>query len=110
MESLKGQLQTINQTSIAECVSLDKLRLNFEYPVERLEIVNTKYGESVVAYLSNVEKTNNKLIKVFLPKRYRQSFEPDFIRKFNQGEFVGDDGITLIYKGVIGKTFSLEFK
>ena len=110
MESLKVQLGKLNQTSIAECLSINKLRLDFEYPVERLEIVSSKYGECVIAYLMDVEKGNNKLIKVFLPKRYRQSFEPEFIHKFNEGEFAGVGSMTLIYKGMIGKTYNLEFK
>lgn len=104
MNQLRTQLNDINRYSAAVNISIGKLTINEKYKVERLEKVTTKYGPSVIAFLT---KGDDVLYKVYLPRKFVNTFDTEFTEKFNRHD-VGDD-LYLTYHGLTEKTFNVEF-
>jgi hypothetical protein len=68
-----------------------------------LEKVTTKYGPSIIAFLTN---GGEDLYKVYLPKKFTNTIDNEFTEKFNRHE-VGD--LFLSYRGMNEKSFNVEF-
>jgi hypothetical protein len=103
MSQLRTALNDVNRFSGAVNTSIGKLAINEPYKVERLEKVTTKYGPSVIAYLT---KGGEDLCKVYLPKKFTNVIDDEFIEKFNRHE-VGE--LFLTYRGMIDKSFNVKF-
>ena len=103
MNQLRSTLNEINRFSAAVNISIGNLNVNEKYKVERLEKVTTKYGPSVIGFIT---KGDDILYKVYLPKKFVNTFSAEFTEKFNQHE-VGD--LYLTYHGLTEKTFNVEF-
>ena len=103
MNNLRTVLNDINRYSAAFSTSVGNLTINEKYKVERLEKVTTKYGPSVIAYIS---KGGDTLWKLYLPKKFVNSFDAEFITNFNKHE-VGE--LYLTYKGQLEKTFDVVY-
>ena len=67
--------------SACEQIKISALKQNVPYPIERVERVQTKYGETVLATLR--AESPQTFLKVFLPRRYGVLFS-DELRHINE--------------------------
>ena len=67
---------------ISSCqqIKITSLRDNTPYPIERVEKVQTKYGESIILTL---QESPHTFVKVFLPKRYGSLFTDNDLHSIN---------------------------
>ena len=67
---------------ISSCqqIKITSLRDNTPYPIERVEKVQTKYGEAIILTLQESPQT---FMKVFLPKRYGSVFTDNDLHSIN---------------------------
>lgn len=95
-----------NETTAKFCrtVRLDQLDGDAYYPVKSMRTVHTKYGDTLVATLTDrsmAATTGSEDIDVFLPKRYAQVFDPN--------EPI-PDGLELSRGEKIGTTFNIQLR
>jgi len=71
---------------ISSCqhIKITALKLDTPYPIERAEMVQTKYGETILATLQ--AESPQTFLKVFLPRRYGVLFSDD-LRHINDKSF-----------------------
>ena len=80
-------------------MKLSDLNIGEPYKIDRLERINTKYGEATVAVLDK----NGDRCKIFLPKRFNLSKE--IIDVYNSDK----NKTNLIYIGSVNERFEIRF-
>jgi len=68
--------------SSCEQIKISALKQNAPYHIERVERVQTKYGETVLATLR--EESPQTFLKVFLRRRYGVLFSDEELRRINE--------------------------
>lgn len=104
MDSVLKKLNDINRYSSATNISVGDLTIGEKYRVVLLEKVSTKYGVSIVAYITKVGE--EELCRIYLPKKFVDTFDETFITQFNKNE-MGE--LHLEYKGIYQKSFNIAF-
>jgi hypothetical protein len=104
MDSVLNKLNNISKFSAATNISIGEMKVDEKYLIERFEKVKTKFGASIVVYI--IEEENKKLWRIFVPKKFTESFDDDFINRYNAKE-IGEMYIT--YKGLSQKAFNIVF-
>lgn len=103
MDNLLKKLNEVNRYSTASNISIGNLSTDEKYKVERLEKVETKFGGTIGAYIT---KGGDELWRIYLPKKFVNMFDEQFIERFNARE-LGD--LFLTYKGLSQKSFNIIF-
>jgi hypothetical protein len=103
MENLLKNLNEVNYLSQATNISVGNLKIGVKYRVLRLDKVETKYGRSIAAHVSN---DGDELWRIFIPKKFVNIFDDCFIEQFNHKQ-MGE--LFLTYKGTSQKSFNVEF-
>jgi hypothetical protein len=68
-------------TSSCRSVGVSSLKMDIPFPIERAEIIQTRYGETI---LLSIKESTETFVKVFLPKRYGDLFTDDDITSVNK--------------------------
>jgi hypothetical protein len=68
-------------TSSYRAFGVSSLKMYIPYSIERVEKIQTRYGETISLTLKESTKT---FVKVFLPKRYGDPFTDDDIKSINE--------------------------
>jgi hypothetical protein len=103
MENLLKNINEVNYLSTAAITSIGNLTIDAKYKVLRLDKVETKYGRSIVAYISRPE---DELCRIYIPKKIVSHFDDCFIEQYNRNE-LGE--LYMTYKGTSQKTFNIVF-
>lgn len=90
-------IDKFNATRPQETRKVKDLKVDVLYPVIKLQRLQTKFGPSLVATLS--ESDTMEEFKVFLPKRYGEILA--------EGE-TAPDNLALVSKGIVGSTAELQ--
>lgn len=80
-------------------VNIGQLDGDASYPVKEMRIVVTKYGENLVATLS--DHNSGEEIDVFLPRRYVRLFDP---------REALPHGLELVRGDRVGTTFNIQLR
>jgi len=83
-------------------VKIDSLEIDRKYPVIKAERVTTRFGESILLCIQNSTTLNH--FKIFLPKRYAETFTDDDLNAINTEKVK----LNLIYKGMCDQTKSFN--
>jgi len=74
-------------------VNISSLILNRPYPIVRAKRINTKYGPTVLPSIRDVDE---KLVDIFLPKRYANVVSDEDLEKINSRSVY----LNLVHKGL----------
>ena len=83
-------------------VNIDSLEVDRKYPIVKAERVTTRFGESILLCIQNSITLN--LFKIFLPKRYAETFTDDDFNAINSEKVK----LNLIYTGMCAQTKSFN--
>ena len=73
-------------------ISLSDLTVDRKYPIEVAKHVTTRFGDTILLSLRDGEQ---RLVKVFLPKRYSEAFTAETLKASDKGTLF----LQLIFKG-----------
>jgi len=74
-------------------VNISSLVMNKLYPIVRAKRINTKFGTTV---LLSIRDSDEKIVQIFLPKRYSYVVSDDDMEKINSEAVY----LNLVYKGI----------
>lgn len=96
-------LQSLKAQTICRNISVGDLCKDVPYPIRAMNNIDTKFGTAVSCTLADPEGVGS--IKVFLPKAIRMS-DID-LETYNLGVV---PTISLIYKGMNRRSFTIDFE
>jgi len=90
------------QMATCYIVKIDSLEVDRKYPIIKAERVTTRFGKTILLCIQN--STTLNLFKIFLPKRYAETFTDDDLNVINTKKVK----LNLIYKGMCDQTKSFK--
>ena len=87
------------EADVCDVIKVNQMEVGRKYPISRAKRFPTKYGKSV---LFSLLESDEKLVSVFLPKRYSLAFTDHCIKIINSKNMK----LNLIYNGTCPKTNS----
>ena len=96
---LAKRFKEATATTANTSISISSLVINRLYPIVHVKRINTKYGPTVLLSLRN---SDEKLVLIFLPKRYANVVSDEDMEKINSRSV----SLNLVYKGICELTRS----
>ena len=96
---LAKRFEDATATTANTSISINSLIMNRPYPIVQAKRVNTMYGPTV---LLSLRDSNEKLVQIFLPKRYANVVTDEDMEKINSRSMY----LNLVYKGICELTRS----
>ena len=95
--------QRFNEVT-TDITHISELAVHKACPVERADMVTTRFGDTILLGIQDLDTHDERLYKVFLPQRYSTAFKDDDLRAINDGTARW----ILVSKGKFPKTSAYE--
>ena len=76
--------QRFNEVT-SDTAHISELVLHRAYPIERAYRVTTRFGDTILLGIRDLDTPDERLYKVFLPQRYSTAFKDDDLHSINDG-------------------------
>lgn len=106
MNSVLPKLQ--NLARIDEIKNIDSLQIERKYKILKFIPKETRYGTAIIVKVNADGNDVDEATRVFLPRRIAENLTEDDVHELNE-RISKKKFIYLIYKGMIGNTFNVEF-
>jgi len=76
--------QRFNEVS-RDITHISELAVHKAYPIERADRVTTRFGDTILLGIRDLDTPDKRLYKMFLPQRYSTAFKDDDLQAINDG-------------------------
>lgn len=98
---MESFIEKFSEISAIEYKRCHELKCGAKYPIECLSNIDTKYGESILATVTDCDDRNRKF-RLYLPKRYSKMFTDAELRN------IKPNTLSLVYRGKREQTTLVE--